>query len=156
LLAGPGGGRACALVELHKTHPYSQLDARRRAAADSAAPEAAIPPDTPCFSLLAAAGDEPAKGEGGAPARAIPLLSARHIHERPLTAALFDARGAAPLSPGQPAAERPRRERQRRQRVLVVPEAAVSPVLSGRRELVERHGIRTVLGLGGSLLGRDL
>lgn len=151
-LVGAGMARCCALARFYKVHPAGELDEPRRRFAAALA-GGAIPPETPCLTLLATAGDDPA---WCSPARsaghlAVPLPSAEVVARMPMVARLIAQLG---LQPGAVLAPEPDLVDELARRTLDVfhiPEARGSPFIPAQRDFVEPQGIRSVVGFGGVL-----
>lgn len=148
--------RATALVRFYKTHAYGRLphDLQRFAAASiGEGPKA----HTPCLTLLATTGDDPAWccRHSSAEHRAIPLTSELTLARVPMIHGLLerfglDARAiiAADSALLVGAAER-------MFDVLHVPDAIGSPLVPAQG-FVRAHRIQSVLGVGGMLRSGDL
>jgi anti-anti-sigma regulatory factor len=144
--------RCCALARFYKMHSYAQLNEIRWRFASMLQPPGA-PPDTPCLTLLATAGDEPAWCE---PARsaahlAIPLPSAEVVARMPMLARFLAQLGVQPGAVLAPEEEQIKELTKRALDVFHVEEAHGSPFIPAQREFVEPYGIRSVVGFGGVL-----
>lgn len=152
------GQRACALVRCYKVHDYGLLpEELQRFARAQLGGTAAPGPHLRCLTLMATVGDEPewndrrrSKGH-----QAIPLPTAAVVERAPMIAQLFRAFGVALQAAVKPAPEIIRELGGRSYGVFFVPDAKGSPYIPAQ-DFVEQHGIRTVLGFGGSLLSGDL
>ena len=158
LSAGRGAGGACALVRFYKTHPYGQLDERRRRFVDRMVGAGVASPGTPCLTLLATAGDEIAWRSVAASAghQAIPLLSAELVARLPMVAQLFDQFGVDAGALLRPDPAESALATQSTSSVFLVPEARGSPHVPAQVGFVDRYGIRSVLGFGGALPGGEI
>jgi hypothetical protein len=154
-----GPERACALVRCYKTHPFASLPADlQRAATRLLAPGERATPGMRCVVLLASAGDERAwnsRHHAGGQA-AIPLPTAESVARWPMIARLASDFGleAADLAEPWPSAIPARRGRN--YGVFHVEEALGSSVIPAQSALVRRHGVRSVVGFGGTLSTGDL
>ena len=154
-----GPERACALVRCYKTHPFASLPADlQRAATRLLAPGEQATPGMRCVVLLASAGDEQSwnSRHGAGTQVAIPLPSADAVARWPMVARLAHDFGleAADLVQPWPSAIPARRGRN--YGVLHVEEAQGSAVIPATSALVRRHGVRSVVGFGGTLSTGDL
>ena len=160
--AAPGGPAAgslescCALVRCFKTHPLVTLP-EELAAIAWAGVEGELAPATPCLTLLASSGDEPAWNgrHGSAGHRAIPLPGAEMVARAPMIARLFQQMGLSPEDVVSPSPGFLVDAEQRAFSVFHVPEARGSEYVPAQG-FVEAHGIRSVLGFGGVLPSGDL
>ena len=158
----PEGRRACALVRVYKTHRFATLpeDLKRfakRALRSSDAP-IDITDSMRCLTLLATAGDEPGWNERHLSKghQAIPLPSAQIVQRAPMIAQLVREFGLSLPDVVKPSAEVMRRLEGKTYGVFHVSEAAESPYIPAQVQFVERYGIRSVVGFGGSLVTGDL
>lgn len=105
LLRGSGGAPATALVRLFKTHPYGGLEPSLRRRVDQALGRRPDDPDTPCFTLLASAGQQPEWNgrEGSKNFQVIPIEGERFAHTFPMFSQLLTQFGVdvgAVVNPG--------------------------------------------------------
>lgn len=156
------GARACALVRCYKTHRFAALpdDLRRfakRAMRSNDSP-VDITDSMRCLALLATVGDEPSWNERHLSTghQAIPLPSPQIVQRAPMIAQLIHEFGLALTDVLQPSAEVMRRLEGKTYGVFHVAEAAGSAYIPAQAQFVERYGIRSVLGFGGSLMNGDL
>jgi len=150
------GGGDCALVRLYKTHPYARLEPSLRRFADKALGEKA-PPGMRCLTLLASAGDEPEWNDRTTSRghRAIPLPSPRIVEQAPMVAQLIRQFGLDLADVVSPSPDFVREMSGRRYGVFHVENAVGSPFIPAQ-DFVERYGIRSVIGFGGSLRSADI
>ena len=158
-LRAPDGDRACVLVRCYKTHPLSALPPDVRRYARKASGEDATPPDSMrCLTLLASAGSQPqwnarssSKGH-----QAIPLPSPRMVEQAPMIAALIKDFGLDLADVTDPKPEDVRNLEGKSYGVFHVEQAHGSPSIPAQEEFVERYGVQSVVGFGGSLTSGDL
>ena len=152
------GGGDCALVRLYKTHPYSRLEPALRRFADKALGNNRAAPGLRCLTLLATAGDEPEWNDRDTSRghRAIPLPSPRIVEQAPMIAQLVRQFGLDLADVIAPSAEFVREMAGRSYGVFHVEDAAGSPFIPAQEEFVERYGIRSVVGFGGSLRSAEI
>jgi hypothetical protein len=156
------GGRACVLVRCYKTHAFGRLpeDLRRFAKRALRRNDDGINvTDTMrCLTLLATVGDDASWNERhlSKAHQAIPLPSPQIVQRAPMIAQLLHEFGLTLSDILQPSAEVIRKLEGKTYGVFHVPEAAGSPYIPAQAQFVERHGIRSVVGFGGSLAGGDL
>lgn len=152
------GKRACALVRCYKVHDYGllpeELQRFARAQLEGTGPPG---PHLRCLTLMATVGDEPQWNDRRRSTghQAIALPSAAVVERAPMIAQLFRAFGVELRAAVKPAPEIVRELGGRSYGVFYVPEAAGSPYIPAQ-DFVERYGIRSVIGFGGSLLSGDL
>lgn len=157
-LVDTNGARACALVRCYKVHDYGMLPPDLQNFARAQLPDGEKPsPQLRCLTLMATVGDEPEwndrKRSKGHQAIAMPTEAV--IERAPMIAQLFRAFGVDLRAAIAPAPTIVRELAGRSYGVFYVPEAKGSEYIPAQ-DFVERHGIRTVLGFGGSLLSGDL
>lgn len=156
---GPDGEqRACTLVRCYKTHPFSELPADLQLAARRALGGEKPLPGMRCLTLLGTAGDEAAwnsrlRSKGH---RAIPLPSVSIVEQAPMIAQLIREFGLDLAAVVQPAPEVVRDTKGRKYGVFHVAEARGSPYIPAQAEFVEKYGVRSVVGFGGTLASGDL
>jgi hypothetical protein len=156
------GDRACALVRVYKTHPFGGLPddlqrfARRALKSTDVGIEAT--PDMRCLALLATAGDDPSWNERHLSKghQAIPLASPQIVQRAPMIAQLIHEFGLRLSDVLAPSPDIVRKLEGKTYGVFHVEEAKDSPYIPAQAQFVERHGIRSVLGFGGSLAGGEL
>lgn len=148
--------RATALVRFYKTHAYARLPHDLRRFADGVVDERAHD-DTPCLTLLASAGDDPAWccRSSSIGHRAIPLTSERVLARLPMIRALLDQLGLDARAVVAPSASLLLNAEERTFNVFHVPQAAGSPFIPAQ-DFVHANRIRSVLGFGGMLHTGDL
>ena len=154
--------RACVLVRCYKTHPFGRLpsDLQEFAARALGASPHVEPPSTTmkCLTLLASAGDEPEWNDRRASAahRAIPLPSPRIVERAPMIAQLIRDFGLDIAKLVEPSDDVVRDIAGRTYGVFHVEHALGSPFIPAQDTFVEPHGVRSVVGFGGSLPSGDL
>jgi PAS domain S-box-containing protein len=157
--AGADGAPAVALARLFLTRPLGLLPDALRAEAARGLGGAAGPDDAAvrCLTLVATAGDEPAWNDRRRSAghRAIPLRGPDALAQAPMIAQLISQLGLDPASVLRPDPGVILDLEQQTFNVFCVPEARLSPHVPAQ-DFVARHGVRSVLGLGGLLPGGDL
>jgi hypothetical protein len=158
--AGAGeriGGGDCALVRLYKTHPYARLEPSLRRFADKALGATKPRPAMRCLTLLASAGDQPEWNDRSTSRnhRAIPLPSPQIVEQAPMVAQLIRQFGLDLADVISPSPEFVREMTGRSYGVFHVENAVGSPFIPAQ-DFVEQHGIRSVIGFGGSLRSADI
>jgi hypothetical protein len=157
-LAGPSGERACALVRCYKTHPFGDLPSDVKDFAKANLGRETPRPSMKCLTLMGTVGDERdwnsrARSRGH---KAIPLPSPDIVEQAPMIAELLREFGldlSELLNPGR---EVVRDLMGKTYGVFHVPDARGSRFIPAQKDFVERYGIRSVLGFGGSLPTGDL
>jgi len=151
------GGGDCALVWLYKTHLYAGLEPALRRFADRALGKGSASPGLRCLTLLATAGDEPAWNDRNTSRghRAIPLATAAMVEQAPMVAQLVRQFGLDLDDIVSPSPEFVREMSGRSYGVFHVEDAVGSPFIPAQ-DFVERYGIRSVVGFGGSLRNADI
>jgi hypothetical protein len=152
-LHGPEG-RACALVRLYKTHPYSNLPAELRDFGRQLMPDDSFDPNTKCLTLLATAGDEPQWNDRHASQhhRAVPLPSAQVVEQFPMIAQLMRQFGIPISSLLEGRAETIHELDQKTYNVFYVPESHIQgPYIPAQDDFVVPYKIKSALGFGGVL-----
>ena len=152
------GEPACALVRLFKTHVYQHLPVELQTIAREQMAPASPDPETRCLTLLGTTGLLPewqtrSRSKGH---RVIPLPSVEVMTRLPMIIQLVRQLG---LEVGSMLHRSPTLLvdwEQRTFNVFHVPEAVGSPDIPAQAEFVIPHGVRSVLGFGGMLPGRDL
>ena len=162
-LSGPDANRACAMVRCYKTHRFDALprDLQRfaRRSLPASSDEAGATTDAiRCLALLATVGDEDAWNERHLSSghQAIPLVSQKMVERAPMIAQLIRQFGLDLADVVQPSPDVMRDVAGKTYGVFHVENAAGSPYIPAQAPFVERYGIRSVLGFGGSLTGGDL
>lgn len=156
-LFGDGNERACALVRVYKTHPFSDLEPALQQIARRMLPGAKPFATLRCLTLLATTGDKPAwndrrKSVGH---QAIPLPEPAVVERAPMVAALIRAFGIDVASAVAPDPELTKDLVGKTYGVFHVKNAKGSPHIPAQ-DFVDAHGIRSVIGFGGSLSTGDL
>ncbi len=150
-------GRDCALVRFFKTHPYGELPAEARQFASRALGE---PPAacTPCLTLLATRGDEPAWNDraGSDRHQAVPLPSEQIVASFPMIAQLIGQFGLAVNTVLAADPDLILELDEKTHNVFYVPQAVGSPYIPAQADFVVPFGIASVLGFGGMLPSGDL
>lgn len=145
--------RACTLVRMFVTTPFSRLDDEQRRFASSLLGETAPSPEMKCLTLLATAGDRPEWNERRRSAGhlALPLPSAESVSRSPMIAQLIRQLGVevGPLLSPDPRLLMD--GRQHSFNVFHVEQAAGSPFIPAQLAFVQPHGVESVLGFGGLL-----
>lgn len=157
-LTGPSGERACALVRCYKTHPFAELPPDAKEFAKSNLGRETPRPSMKCLTLMGTVGDERdwnsrARSKGH---KSIPLPSPDIVEQAPMIAQLLREFGldlSELLNPGR---EVVRDLMGKTYGVFHVAEAKGSRFIPAQKDFVERYGIRSVLGFGGSLPTGDL
>lgn len=141
----------CALVRFYKTHPLGGLDEQRRGFVE--ARSEGLPNNTPCLTLLATRGEEPAWNDVAASTghQAIALRDRASIADLPMVARLIQQLGVdiGPIfeNDGTLVFE----GAQRTCNIFYVADAQGSPYVPAQAEFVEKYGVQSVLGFGGVL-----
>ncbi|GAC1688676.1 MAG: hypothetical protein NVS9B3_07260 [Gemmatimonadaceae bacterium] len=158
-LVGAESQRACALVRCYKTHAYGALDGdlqrfARRALGPSDAPTA----EMKCLTLLATAGKEASWNSRRASRghRAIPLLSSDMVAQAPMVSQLILQFGLKLADVVRPSPDLVGDLEGKSYGVFHVEDARGSPYIPAQADFVDRYGIRSVVGFGGSLPSGDL
>ena len=147
------------LVRCYKTHAFGSLPQDLRRYARRASGEIEVPrPTMKCLTLLATAGSEPqwnmrssSKGH-----QAIPLPSPRIVERAPMIARLIKDFGLELTDVIEPTPEVVRNLAGKTYGVFHVEEAVGSAAIPAQEDFVVKHGIRSALGFGGSLVSGDL
>lgn len=158
-LVDPDGARACALVRCYKTHEFGDLpyDLQRFAQRTL---ESVRPPVSSmrCLTLLATAGEQPAwnsrrlsRGH-----QAIPLPSAQIVERAPMITQLVKDFGLQLSDIVNPTPDVVRNLSGKTYDIFHVEEARGSQSIPAQDEFVVRHGVRSVVGFGGSLTSGNL
>jgi len=158
-LVGPDAERACALVRCYKTHPYANLPSELQRFAQRMLDTADAPwPRMKCLTLLGTIGENPSWNarRSSRGHQAIPLASEQMVERAPMIARLIKDFGLELADVLDPSAEVVRNLAGRTYDVFHVPEANGSPSIPAQEEFVRQHGVRSVVGFGGSLASGDL
>ena len=154
--------RACALVRAYKVHPYRELPSDLQGFAGRALASSGtdLKPSgaTRCITLLATVGDEdPWKDSRRSLGhQAIPLASEEMVQRAPMISQLIRQFGLNPSDIVRPRGEVVRDLEGKTYGVFHVEEANGSPHIPAQATFVQRFGIKSVLGFGGSVVGTDL
>ncbi len=149
--------RSCALVRFFKTHPYGELEPALQEIARRAL---AQPPTATmrCLTLLASAGDRPewtsrreSRGH-----QAIPLQTAEMVHQAPMISQLIQQFGIDVEALVSTSSGLVGDTGRKTYNVFHVQHAVGSPHIPAQQEFVVPNGIRSVLGVGGSLTNGEL
>ncbi|MBA3646790.1 MAG: hypothetical protein H0W63_11525 [Gemmatimonadaceae bacterium] len=157
-LTGPTGDRACALVRCYKTHPFAELPLDLKDFAKVSLPSETPRPSMKCLTLMGTVGDEPEwnSRSGSRGHKAIPLPSPEIVEQAPMIAQLLRQFGLDLSELLDPGKEVVRDLMGKTYGVFHVADARGSRFIPAQEEFVLRHGIRSVLGFGGSLATSDL
>jgi hypothetical protein len=157
-LRAPTGERACALVRVFVTLPYSELQESQQAFARKLLPDIERRPELKCLTLLATAGDQSAWNSRHTSTghQALPLPSEESIARSPMISQLIRQLNVDVSELLRPNAAVMLDETQHTFNVFHVPDAVNSPFIPAQAEFVEPFGIRSVLGFGGLLLPGEL
>jgi hypothetical protein len=150
--------KACVLVRCYKTHPYGKLESELQSFAKAVLQGHAASPTMRCLTLLGSAGDQPAWNSRRTSAghQAIPLPSAEIIEKAPMIAQLIRQFGLDLTDVVQPTSDLMRGLAGKTYGVFHVSDANGSPYIPAQKEFVQKFGIRSVVGFGGSLPSGDL
>src|SRR5262245_21018751 len=147
------------LVRFYRTMFLADLDERLRVIATRGLKDVAPDSDTRCLALLATAGS---KREWNARTESrthqcIPLLSSKQVAEMPMIAQLLRQLGMdlATFDAGSAGMLRDL-DQHHLHNVFYVPEAEGSPCIPDQEGFVVPNGIRSVIGFGGALPGRQV
>lgn len=148
---------ACVLVRLYKTHSLDALPPSLRAFARRRA-EGELSPRTRCLTLLASVGTEPGWNDRRASRahQVIPLASTTMVERAPMIAQLIRALGLGLEEVVRPTAEVVHDLKGRSYGVFHVPDALDSPYIPAQDDFVRPHGVRSVVGFGGTLPDGEL
>lgn len=155
------GERACALVRCYKTHQFSDLPADLQLAARRALPGLAgekVSARMRCLALLGTVGDEAdwSSRFRSKDHRCIPLPSVGIVERAPMIAQLIRELGFDLSAVVQPDPQLVRDTGGRKYGVFHVEEARGSPYIPAQAGFVEKYGLRSVVGFGGTLASGDL
>ena len=152
------GERACVLVRFYKTHPFGLLEPNlqyfvRRARHD------VVPTDTMrCLTLLGTVGvQETWNSRKRSRAHCvIPLPSAEIVQRAPMIAQLIKQFGLELGAVVRPSPELVAELGNRTYNVFHVEDARGSPFIPAQEDFVIPFGVRSVVGIGGSLMTGEL
>ncbi|HUQ99902.1 MAG TPA: hypothetical protein VM166_10635 [Gemmatimonadaceae bacterium] len=152
-LRTPDGERACALVRCYKTHAYGTLAPDLQQFAQSILAGAEAKQGMKCLTLMATVGQSAAwnsrfLSQGH---RAIPLPSPEIVEKAPMISQLIKELGLELTAVLQPSPEVVKELAGKRHGVFHVENAVGSPYIPAQQEFVVRHGIVSVVGIGGML-----
>jgi hypothetical protein len=147
------GTQCNALVRCFKTHAFGALPQDLRAAASGYGVGPTPPDSMRCLVLMASRGEEPAWNgrHGSRNHRVIPLPTARVVQDAPMVAQMIHQMGLEVAHVVGSPADILVDLRERSFNVFHVEEALGSAYLPAQESFVVRHGIRSVLGIGGLL-----
>src|SRR5262249_47617611 len=154
-----GDELASVLVRFYKTACFEQLDDGLRAIARGILGEARPDPDMRCLTLLATAGEEPEWNDRARSRRhqCIPLPSGERVAAMPMIAQLLRQLGVDLRSfDAGSAGIRTDLQQHTVHTVFYVPEAVGNPCIPDQQGFVIPHGVRSVVGFGGTLPGRQI
>ena len=150
-------GRACVLVRLYATQAFAELPAEVRDSVPNLLTEQALAPDTPCVTLLGAAGDMPEWNNRRTSRgyRTIPLSSHSAIQSIPLVAEMVRQFGLDPATlletqPGGSELDH------KTCNIFFVPDAQISSFMLVKKEFVVPYGVKSALGFAGILPSGNL
>ena len=151
------GTRQTALVRFYKTHRFAALPADLQDFAARISADVRSTPATPCLTLLASTGVEPAWRDRRRSAghQAIPIPSSEAVTRLPMVAKLLADLGLEVETLTGVNGPDALQLHHRSYDVFYVPEAAGSPWVPAQ-DFVRTYGIRSVVGLGGVLPSGDL
>jgi hypothetical protein len=157
-LHGPDIEHACALVRCYKTHPFGLLEPDLQRFARGMLGTLQPTSDMKCLTLMATVGStgswnsrQLSRGH-----RAIPLPSPEIVEKAPMISQLIKELGVDINHVLQPSPDVVNELGGKRHGVFHVEHALGSPYIPAQEEFVERHGIQSVLGIGGMLATGDL
>ncbi len=158
LIDKQGGGKACALVRLYKTHPYGELEPGLQDFAKGIMGEDPESGAMKCLTLLATVGENAdwnsrANSSGH---KAIPLPSEKFVGQIPMIARLVSQLGLEVRQIINPDPSFIVDLEEKTYNVFHVPEAVGSPYIPAQDDFVIPYGVRSVLGFGGILPTGDL
>ena len=157
VLRSADGIRNCVLVRCYKTHAFGDLEPELQAFARAMSLMGDVDAATPCLTLLASAGDEPAWNDRRQSRghQAIPLQSEEILERSPMIAQLVRQLGVNPGALIQGGTDLQLHGDDKAYNVFYVADALGSPDIPAQ-EFVLDHGVRSVLGFGGLLPSGDL
>lgn len=147
------GQKSCALVRFYKTHPYGGLGPDLQEFVRGILGGAAAAPATTCLTLLGTVGDNQQWNSraGSSGHKAIPLASEEGVAQIPMISRMLSQFGIQVS-----AVIRPDPNLTIDLGTFYVPQAQGSPYIPAQQEFVVRHGIQSVLGIGGMLSSGEL
>lgn len=154
----PGSGeRQCVLVRVYRTLPFSALPRELRDFAEQSSGEK-LGAEVKCLTLLGTAGDEEAWNDRrkSRAHRAIALPTPELVERAPMIAQLVRDFGLDLRAVVRPSKDTVAELFGKTYGIFYVDEAKGSPYIPAQEEFVERYGVRSVLGFGGSLRSGDL
>jgi hypothetical protein len=153
-----GGGNACALVRLFKTHSYGELDHELQAFASGILKTEPASPKMKCLCLLASAGILPAWNtrKQSAGHKAIPLPSEHFVEAFPMIRQLIQQLGLDVNTVLHPDPAVVMDMAQTTYNVFLIPEAVGSNYVPVQDDFVIPFKVRSVLGFGGILPSGNL
>ncbi|MFA4825559.1 MAG: hypothetical protein WC593_10440 [Methanoregula sp.] len=153
-----GGGNACVLVRLFKTHAYGELDDNLQAFASRIMKASPGSREMKCLVLLASAGMLPEwnsrKQSDGH--KAIPLPSEHFIESFPMITQLIQQLGLEVNTVLQPDPAVVMDMAQTTYNVFLIPDAVGSRYVPAQDDFVIPFGVNSVLGFGGILPSGNL
>ena len=157
-LHGPDVEHACALVRCYKTHPFGALEPDLQSFARAVLGTENPRPTMKCLTLMATVGVSSTWNSRhlSRAHRAIPLPSPEIVEKAPMISQLIKELGMELSAVLQPSPEIVKELAGKRHGVFHVEHAIGSPYIPAQEEFVVRHGIRSVLGVGGMLFTGDL
>ena len=157
-LHAPGVERACALVRCYKTHPFGLLEPDLQRFAREMMGTLQPTADMKCLTLMATVGStgswnsrQLSRGH-----RAIPLPSPEIVAKAPMISQLIKELGVDISHVIKPSPDVVNELGGKRHGVFHVEHALGSPYIPAQEEFVVRHGIESVLGIGGMMATGDL
>ena len=157
-LTGPGVEHACALVRCYKTHPFGLLEPDLQRFARGMLGTMQPTSEMKCLTLMATVGStgswnsrQLSRGH-----RAIPLPSPEIVEKAPMISQLIKELGMDLKHVIQPSPDVVNELGGKRHGVFHVEHALGSPYIPAQEEFVVRHGIESVVGIGGMLATGDL
>lgn len=152
-LRTPAGERACALVRCYKTHPFGGLSPDLQQFARGILGDVEPRQSMKCLTLMATVGQNPSwnsrfLSQGH---RAIPLPSPEIVEKAPMIAQLIKELGLELSAVIHPSPEVVKELAGKRHGVFHVEHALGSAYIPAQQEFVARHGVASVVGIGGML-----
>jgi len=146
---------AIVLARFFKTHAFGNLDRVRQKAARALVKGHTLSPKTPCVTLLASTGSEPDWNDAlrSTAHLTIPIVGTDFASRFPMMENLLLRLGYERKSNGRAPQAVPRKSSYD---VFHVDDARKSPFIPAQADFIERYGVRSVIGFGGTLLGSDI